>query len=50
MVTVVILYCNEIWGLETNFKDSEPFEYIHMKFIKEILGVHYNATNAAIRV
>ena len=35
-------------GLETTFKDSDPFEYIHMK-IKGILGVHYKATNAACR-
>ena len=49
LVVLVILYCSELWGLETTFKDSDPFEYIHMKFIKEILGVYYKATNAASR-
>ena len=49
LVLPVILYCSELWGLETTFKDSDPFEYIHMKFIEEILGVHYKATNAACR-
>ena len=27
----------------------EPFEYMHMKFIKGILFVHYKATNTACR-
>ena len=49
LVVPVILYGSEIWGLETSLNDSEPFEYMHMKFIKEILGVHYKATNAACR-
>ena len=30
--------------------NTDPFEYIHMKFIKEILVVHYKATNAACMV
>ena len=49
LVVTVILYCSEIWGLETTLNDSKPFKYMHMKFIKEILGVHYKATNAASR-
>ena len=38
LVPPVILYCSEIWGVTTAFKDSDPFEYLHLKFIKEILG------------
>ena len=34
------LYCSELWGLENEFQDANPFEYLHMKFIKESLGVH----------
>ena len=49
LVVPVVLYGSEIWGLETSLNDSEPFEYMHMKFIKEILGVHYKATNVACR-
>jgi hypothetical protein len=41
------LYGCEIWGVDHCFKDSEPFEHLHIKFIKEILGVHCKATNAA---
>ena len=37
----------EIWGVDHCFKDIEPFEHLHIKFIKEILGVHCKATNAA---
>ena len=48
-ICTVILYGSEIWGLETTLNDSEPFEYMHMKFFKEVLGVHYKATNAACR-
>ena len=31
------------------FKDSDPYEHLHLKFIKEILGVQYKSTNAACR-
>jgi hypothetical protein len=43
----IILYGCEIWGVDHCFKDSELFEHLHIKFIKEILGVHCKATNAA---
>ena len=35
--------------MENTLNDPEPFEYMHMKFIKESLGVHYKATHAACR-
>lgn len=49
LVSPIILYGSEIWGIGSIFKDSDPFEYIHLKFIKEILAVHCKATNAACR-
>jgi hypothetical protein len=47
LIVPIILYGCEIWGVDHCYKDSEPFEHIHIQFIKEILGVHYKATNAA---
>jgi hypothetical protein len=35
------------FGVDSCFIDSEPFVHLHIKFIKEILGVHCKATNAA---
>ena len=49
LVVPIILYGSEIWGVRNNLKDSEPFEHLQMKFIKEILGVHSKATNVACR-
>ena len=36
-----------MWGVGNNFKDTEPFEHLQLKFVKEILGVHCKASNAA---
>jgi hypothetical protein len=47
LVVPILLHGCEIWGVDHCFKDSEPFEHLHIKFIKEILGVHCKATNAA---
>ena len=47
LVSPIILYGCEIWGVDSSFKDSDPFEHLHIKFIKEILGVHCKASNAA---
>ena len=49
LILPIITYCSEIWGIFSNFKDTEPFEKLHLKFIKEILGVHCKATNDACR-
>ena len=47
LINPIILYGCEIWGIDSKFKDTEPFEHLHIKFVKEILGVHSRATNAA---
>ena len=49
LVSPIILYCSELWGINSAFKDSDPYEYLHLKFIKEILGVHCKAINTACR-
>ena len=49
LVSPILLYCCEIWGLDINDKDTSVIEKFHMKFIKEILGVHCKAANAACR-
>ena len=36
-----------MWGVGNNFKDTEPFEHLQLKFVKEILGVHCKAYSAA---
>ena len=43
----IMLYGCNVEGGDHCFKDSESFEHLHIKFIKEILGVHCKATNAA---
>ena len=49
LVSPVLLYGSEIWGTTITCHDSDPFEHIHLKFIKEILGVHSKSFNAACR-
>ena len=36
LATLVILYCSELWGITCAEKDTTPYEYLHLKFIKEI--------------
>ena len=47
LVVPVLLYGSEVWGAMHVYRDSEPYEKLHLKFIKEILGVHCKATNYA---
>ncbi len=47
LISPIILYGCEIWGPSSNFKNSDPYEHLHLKFIKEILGVHSKAMNSA---
>ena len=47
LISPIILYGCEIWGTNNKFKDTDPYEHLHLKFIKEILGVHSKATNSA---
>ena len=49
LVSPIILYCSELWGVYLLFKDSDPYEHLHLKFIKDVLGVQYKSTNAAYR-
>ena len=44
-----MLYCSELWGLTCAEKDTIPYEYLHLKFVKEILGVHSKASNDSCR-
>ena len=44
-----MLYCSELWGITCAEKDTTPYEYLHLKFIKEILGVHSKTSNDACR-
>lgn len=47
LVVPITLYGSEVWGAVKIFRDSGPYENLHLKFIKEILGVHSKATNVA---
>ena len=49
LVKPILLYCCEIWGLDHALKgrNSESYELLHTKFVKEILGVHCRTPNAA---
>ena len=41
------MYGSEVWGVGNKFRDSDPFENLHLKFIKEMLGVQCKTTNVA---
>ena len=43
----IALYGSEVWGIGKQHRDSDPFEHLQYKFIKEILGIHCKASNAA---
>ena len=49
LITPILLYCCEVWGLFCKLYDSESFEKLNMKFIKEILGTHCKSMNVACR-
>ena len=49
LISPIIVYCSEIWGAFCSLKDSGPFEKLHLKFIKETLGVNCKASNDACR-
>ena len=49
LISPILLYCSEIWGAFCSLKDSDPFEKLHLKFIKETLGVNCKASNDACR-
>ena len=47
LVFPIILYGSEVWGVGNKFKDSDPLEHLHLKFIKEIWGVQCKTINIA---
>jgi hypothetical protein len=47
LVTSILLYCSEVWGVYLDPGDSSIVEKFHVKFIKEILEVHCKASNVA---
>ena len=49
LISPILLYCSEIWGVLCNLNDSDPFEHLHLKFIKEVLGVNCKTSNDACR-
>jgi hypothetical protein len=49
LVTPILVYCSEVWGVYLDPGDSSIVEKFYMKFIKEILGVHCKASNVACR-
>ena len=49
LVTSILLYCSEVWGVYLDPGDSSIVEKYHMKFIKDMLGVHCKASTVACR-
>ena len=49
LVSPIILNCIELLGVDLSLKDSDPYENLHLKSIKENLDIHYKSTNAACR-
>jgi hypothetical protein len=47
LVVPIILYGSEVWGVGNKFRNSDPFEHLHLKFIKDMLGVPCKTTNVA---
>lgn len=47
LVVPILLYGSEVWGISNNYKDSSPYESLHLKFMKEILGVNCKTSNIA---
>jgi hypothetical protein len=35
LVVPIILYGSEVWGVGNKFRDSDPFEHLHLKFSEE---------------
>ena len=47
LISTILLNCSEVWAVFCSLKDSDPFENLHLKFIKVILGFHCIAPNDA---
>ena len=48
-VVPLMLYCSKIWGITCPVNDSTLYEYLHLKLLNEILGVHSKTSNDACR-
>ena len=35
MFTPILTYGSEVWGVDSTFKDSDPFEKLHIKFFRD---------------
>ena len=50
LILPITLYGCEVLGLDSALKQkNDPYENLHVKFIKEILGVHCKTSNDACR-
>ena len=49
LASPILLYGSEVGGIDCKFKDSDLTKKIHLKFIKETLGVHCKASNVECR-
>jgi len=49
LVSPILLYGSEVWGVDCKFKDSDLTEKFHLKFIKKTLRVHCKAFNVRCR-
>lgn len=49
LVVPITIYGSEAWGVIKVFNDSDPFEYLHIKFINEMLEIQYKITNVAFQ-
>ena len=49
LVTPVMLYCTELWGITCAVNDTTPYGYQYLKFIKKYLGDHSKISNDACR-
>ena len=48
LILPAMLYRCEVWGVHSHLKHkTHPYENLHVKFIKEIFGVHCKTSNDA---
>jgi small nuclear ribonucleoprotein (snRNP)-like protein len=40
LVTPILTYGSEVWGVDSTFKDSDPFEKLHIKFIWQFSSLY----------
>ncbi len=47
LVKPILLYCSDFWGI-LKMPKNNPYENIHMKFCKQLLGVQKQTTNIGV--